>query len=257
MSHFQSNKATVKEIFIYPIKSLAGIKLEKCLVTKTGLVHPDNPLLADRKWMLIETSTGRFVTQRKISRMALIQPSLLNDCIELTAPGQPKLCIPLKPTKNKINCRVWGLDVPGYIYDQNVEDWLSAFLDIKGLNIVQFGSDLMNEARELKKIDPNYYPDSSDKTLYSDNSPFMLISDESLIDLNSRLVNKVKIQNFRPNFLIQNTSGPYSEDEFGDFKIGNLEFKKIKHCTRCLLTTVDPDIGERSTDKEPLNTLKK
>ena len=104
---------TVKEIFIYPIKSLPGIRLDKCVVTRTGLVHPDNALVADRKWMVVDASTGSFLTQRQLPRMALIQPSLLADSLQLTAPGQPDLRIALAPTSDRINCRVWGLDVPG------------------------------------------------------------------------------------------------------------------------------------------------
>lgn len=109
---------TVKEIFIYPIKSLPGIKLDKCVVTRTGLVHPDNALVADRKWMVVDASTGSFLTQRQLPRMALIQPSLLADALQLTAPGQPDLRIALAPpTSHRINCRVWGLDVPGAYLD--------------------------------------------------------------------------------------------------------------------------------------------
>ena len=38
----------VKEIYIYPVKSLAGIKLDKCIVTKYGISHPDNSDIIDR-----------------------------------------------------------------------------------------------------------------------------------------------------------------------------------------------------------------
>ncbi len=40
--------ATIKEIYFYPIKSLAGIKLEKCLVTKLGIAHPEITQVIDR-----------------------------------------------------------------------------------------------------------------------------------------------------------------------------------------------------------------
>lgn len=40
--------ANVKEIYIYPIKSVSGVKLEKCLVTKHGIAHPDVPEVIDR-----------------------------------------------------------------------------------------------------------------------------------------------------------------------------------------------------------------
>lgn len=43
-----SNVAYVKEIYIYPVKSLAGVKLEKCLLTKFGIAHPDVPEVIDR-----------------------------------------------------------------------------------------------------------------------------------------------------------------------------------------------------------------
>ncbi len=39
---------SVKEIYIYPVKSLAGIKLEKCSITQHGVAHPDNHDFIDR-----------------------------------------------------------------------------------------------------------------------------------------------------------------------------------------------------------------
>lgn len=39
---------TVKDIYIYPIKSLPGIKLDKCTVTTNGIAHPDNTQIRDR-----------------------------------------------------------------------------------------------------------------------------------------------------------------------------------------------------------------
>ena len=42
------NKIIVKEIYLYPVKSLAGIKLDKCLITKYGCAHPDVPEVIDR-----------------------------------------------------------------------------------------------------------------------------------------------------------------------------------------------------------------
>lgn len=39
---------TLSEIYLYPVKSLSGIKLEKALATKYGLAHPENNLVIDR-----------------------------------------------------------------------------------------------------------------------------------------------------------------------------------------------------------------
>jgi uncharacterized protein YcbX len=43
-----SNLGTLSEIYIYPVKSLPGIKLEKALITKNGIAHPENPHIVDR-----------------------------------------------------------------------------------------------------------------------------------------------------------------------------------------------------------------
>ena len=38
----------ISEINIYPVKSLCGIKLDKAVITKRGIAHPDNTSVADR-----------------------------------------------------------------------------------------------------------------------------------------------------------------------------------------------------------------
>ncbi|CAF1313989.1 unnamed protein product, partial [Didymodactylos carnosus] len=73
----------VKELFIFPIKSCGGVKVQEALTTKFGLALPSNPQLSDRRWMVIKN--GRHQTQRVIPRMALIQPSFVTDGILLHA----------------------------------------------------------------------------------------------------------------------------------------------------------------------------
>ena len=46
----------VSDIFIYPVKSLGGIRVEKWEVVDTGLKY-------DRQWMLIDEK-GHFLSQR-------------------------------------------------------------------------------------------------------------------------------------------------------------------------------------------------
>ena len=42
----------------------------------------------------------------------------------------------------------------------------------------------------------------------------------------------------------------------GGIRIGALELRLVKGCSRCIMTTLDPQTGERSSDREPLATLK-
>lgn len=39
---------TINEIYLYPIKSCSGIKLEQATITKLGLSHPENRNVIDR-----------------------------------------------------------------------------------------------------------------------------------------------------------------------------------------------------------------
>ena len=60
---------------------------------------------------------------------------------------------------------------------------------------------------------------------------------------------------FRPNLVVEG-SAPFAEDGWERIRIGELTFRVLKPCTRCILTTIDPQTGERSEDREPLTTLK-
>jgi uncharacterized protein YcbX len=46
------------------------------------------------------------------------------------------------------------------------------------------------------------------------------------------------------------------KDNWTKFSIGKSQFSKIKQCTRCLLTTINPDTGIKCKDHEPFKTLK-
>ena len=73
-----------------------------------------------------------------------------------------------------------------------------------------------------------------------------------MADLNARLSDPLSIRRFRTNFLFSGGT-PFQEDAFQDFKIGSVDFRGIKNCSRCVLITRDPDTGVKG--KEPLLTL--
>ena len=75
----------------------------------------------------------------------------------------------------------------------------------------------------------------------------------SLADLNSRLVEPVPMNRFRPNFVVSG-SDPFEEDTWKRIRIGSTEFHVVKPCARCVLTTVDQVTGIKN-GKEPLKTL--
>jgi len=63
----------LSEIFIYPIKSLGGISLNRGFVELRGLQY-------DRRMMLVDQD-GKFLTQRTYPQMALLKTSINDDTL--------------------------------------------------------------------------------------------------------------------------------------------------------------------------------
>ena len=87
---------------------------------------------------------------------------------------------------------------------------------------------------------------------FSDGYPFLLISEASLVELNSRLETPVPMNRFRPNLVIANCA-PFEEDTWKQIRIGEIIFDCVRPCSRCVLTCVDQDTGQKGL--EPLQTL--
>src|SRR5215218_11416607 len=92
---------TLSGLYVYPIKSCAGVSLQGADLSATGLRH-------DRRWMLVD-ETGEFMSQRAHPRIALISTRLAPECLIVSAPGMPELEISLQQmTGNLIDVLVFG-----------------------------------------------------------------------------------------------------------------------------------------------------
>lgn len=60
---------------------------------------------------------------------------------------------------------------------------------------------------------------------------------------------------FAPTLVVSG-SPAYAEDGWQRIAIGELTFRLVKPCGRCVMTTLDPQTGS-SADNEPLATLKR
>jgi uncharacterized protein YcbX len=57
---------------------------------------------------------------------------------------------------------------------------------------------------------------------------------------------------FRPNLVVE-AGASYAEDDWSEFRVDGLEFRAVKPCVRCVVTTVNQSTGEAGM--EPLRTL--
>lgn len=83
------NGPVLTELYCYPVKSCRGIALQEAQLDEYGIQH-------DREWMIVDLD-GRFLTQRRHPRMALIEPALTPRGLRLSAPGAEAISLPLEP----------------------------------------------------------------------------------------------------------------------------------------------------------------
>ena len=140
---------------------------------------------------------------------------------------------------------IWGDRCEAWVANQQSTRWISEYLG-KNCKIV-FMPDNSN-----RLVDPDHSL-GDHQIAFSDAFPLLLISEASLKDLNLRLPETFSMNRFRPNLVVNNTE-PYEEDTWKLIKIGDCELQIVKPCSRCVLTTVDPETGEFS-GKEPLRTM--
>ena len=230
-------KLQLTALNIYPIKSAHGITLAESEVDGFGLRY-------DRRWMVVDDS-GQFLSQRSHSRLALVVPSIRGDKLRVNAPGMPTLEMPLHPSAAvRTVVAVWDDVCSASWVGESAAQWFSDFLDCP-CSLVHMTEDAVRPA------DPAFAPTGS-MVSFADGFPFLLISEESLADLNGRLAEPLPMNRFRPNLVVAGGE-PYDEDHWTQLEIGGIRLRVVKPCGRCVVTTTDQTTGERG--KEPLRTL--
>ena len=224
-------------INIYPIKSCRGIALSEWETDAFGLRY-------DRRWMVVDDG-GTFITQRKHPRMALVEVKLGNGVLQIDAPGMPTLETSLHPAPAVVTqVVVWNFSGPSTWLGEEAALWFTAFLGTT-CSLVHMGDEVVRPANPL------FAPEST-RVSFADGYPILLISEESLADLNGRLSVPLPMNRFRPNLVVAGGE-PYAEDGWGKIVVSGVKLQVVKPCPRCLVTTTDQATGVRA--KEPLRTL--
>lgn len=228
-------------LYRYPLKSGAGERLGQAYCGALGL-H------GDRRWMLIDATNGRFLTQRSVPAMALLQLRWQGeDRARLSAPDMCELEVPVPTTSAPLRGSfIWREVVRVPDCGDEVAQWLSDFLG-RAVRLVYLPED------DAIQVDLNFARDG-ELTAFTDGFPFMLIGQASLDDLCARIGRPLEMLRFRPSLVVAGAE-PYAEDSWKRIRIGDIEFRVVKPCTRCSIPILDPATAQRSPDLEPMATL--
>lgn len=193
---------------------------------------------------------GRFVTQRELPRLALIETSALDGRVTLAAPGAGWIELPDRVTGEIAqDVVVWRSHVRGFDAGEAVAQWISSYLGT-ALRIVRFDSS------HARLCNPDYAGDSGAHTMFADGYPLLVIGQSSLDDLNERLRTKgaapLPMNRFRPNLVIAGLDA-YAEDHLDTLESDGVTLRFVKPCVRCKVTTTDQASGR--VGLEPLQTL--
>jgi uncharacterized protein YcbX len=233
-------QATIARLFVYPIKSCAGVEVKETLLIETGLEF-------DRAWMVVD-GAGEFVSQRELPRMALIRPQLKHSEMVLRAPGMLALHIAFDRVEEPVRVRVWDDEVAAYDMGDIAAQWFSDFLSEPGqarkLRLVRFDPE-HERLSSLKWTDGVKAPNQ-----FADGFPLLVASEGSLAELNARLLaaghESVGIERFRPNVVLSGIEA-HDEDRVGTLHVetaeGEVTLRPVKPCARCPIPDIDPATG--------------
>jgi len=224
-------------IYIYPVKSCRGISLASARLDARGLEH-------DRNWMVVNAE-GRFLTQRQLPRLALVETALEPKFLRLIAPNLPELRLSLSGrVGEEVDVTVWRDHCRAIDQGDEAAEWFSTFLGVT-CRLVRMGEGF------IRPVDPNYAPED-EQVNFADGFPLLMISEASLADLNTRCSDPLPMNRFRPNLVVSGCE-PFAEDTWHTVGIGKVTFDVVKSCTRCIITTIDQTTGMGG--REPLITL--
>jgi uncharacterized protein YcbX len=235
--------ARIARLFVYPVKSCAGVELSEAVLTETGLD-------LDRAWMVVNDQ-GEFVTQRELPRMALVRPQLKHYEVVLRAPGMLALHLAIDAVEQPVQVRLWNDVVDAFDMGGVAAQWFSDFLGRK-LRLVRFDPD----HRRLSSLQWTGGLEASNQ--FSDAFPLMVIGEASLAELNRRLAlaghDAVGIERFRPNIVLAGLEA-HDEDRVDILRIAadgkEVQVRPVKPCVRCPIPNIDPvtaQIGPQVSD---------
>ncbi|MEU0411986.1 MOSC N-terminal beta barrel domain-containing protein [Streptomyces griseorubiginosus] len=238
--------AQLLSIHVHPVKAFRGLALREAEVEPWGLA-------GDRRWALVDDG-GKVVTQRQQPRLALAAAELMpGGGIVLSAPGMDPLTVPVPEPGGTVTLELFGEKVEGVpAADTDAHTWCSDYLGV-GARLVH-----LDDPATRRPVDPEYAL-PGETVSFADGYPLLLTSAASLDALNSLIAEgrhaadgPLPMNRFRPNVVVGGTEA-WAEDDWSRIAIGDIAFRVVKMCGRCVVTTTDQSSAVRG--KEPLHTL--
>mmetsp|Transcript_9408 Transcript_9408/g.23976 ORF Transcript_9408/g.23976 Transcript_9408/m.23976 type:complete len:343 (+) Transcript_9408:31-1059(+) len=226
--------ASVKAIYVYPIKSGAAVAVDEAVVdSQSGLAF-------DRLWTVVD-GRGVFMSQRRAPKLALVKASLPTSTAEplvLSAPGAGEISVPQICDGPSKVVRIWEDHVAAIDQGDDVAEWLSKYLDVPNLRLVRMPKSTN------RWCETAYAPLAGARAAFSDGYPILVTNQASMDDLNAKMKTPLPMDRFRPNVVVEGAD-PWDEDTWlaKTIAIGTSTFLVAKPCARCKMPTICQSTG--------------
>ncbi len=230
----------IADLFIYPIKSGPGIRVESAQATERGLEH-------DRRFMVTGPG-GKFMSQRSHPALGRCTLRLEGGTMVLEAPGIGDCVCPLDPVAGPpVEVSVWSDTLLASRVSEELDAFFTALLG-EPAQLVHMPEQTRRPVEGFDEL----------AVSFADGYPILIANTASLVDLEHRIDGSpVPMLAFRPNIVLE-ADRAWAEDDWSMLHSGATTLECATGCERCSITTLDPARPDRPrADGEPLRTLAK
>jgi uncharacterized protein YcbX len=219
----------IREIWLYPVKSLGGVRVQQAAITTAG------SLALDREWLVVDAD-DRMLWQGDIPRMTLVRVALDQTTLTLTMDGMEPLVVARDHAGEPCTLTMYKRTFTGIDAGNVAAHWLTRALG-QPVRLVRIG----DAAHRWDGLNPVH-----------------VVSDASIAALNEALREQgdddVAPRRFRPNVILGNSS-PFAEEENAVLDFGDAKLRLREPCVRCELPNIS--LIDASRGKQPLKFLGK
>ncbi|MCF3106793.1 MOSC domain-containing protein [Streptomyces roseoverticillatus] len=249
-------RAVVREIWRYPVKSMAGERLDDCELGADGV-------LGDRCWAVRDEKRGCVTDARSLPALLDVAaryveppvPGRTAPHVELRLPGVPPVTSDLPGVHDELSAHL-GAEVTLWprvpadrrehyarVYPEDVTGYLTGLFGVAGLEDLPDLSGLPSEVAEFQTIPGSYF----------DAYPVHVVTTGMLDALAAALGRPVDVRRLRPNLVVE---GPDQADDDWtgrELRVGGAVLRVEAPCPRCVMIS-RPQQG-LDVDRELLRTV--
>ncbi|WP_373818067.1 MOSC domain-containing protein [Glaesserella sp.] len=226
----------ITQLNLYPIKSTRAYQVNQAFVQPQGLNF-------DREFMITEAD-GTFITARKEVLLYRLSAFPISTGLMICLDNGEQCMVRYQDFVEQQSGEVWGTHFLSFVATDEVNQWLSRHFE-RPVQLRWLGE---KSRRTVKNFEPN--PMS-----FGDSNPLLLVSEQSLKQVQQWSPVPVSMEQFRGNIVIDGTQ-PFEEERWRRVQIGEVVFTFAQCCTRCILITRDVHTLALDPKAEPFRTLK-